>query len=100
MKELITQLETSFIQISDLFRDSDPSKLENYIEKSVVKSDIEFTISFVFHQIEHDEVPVLACRAPEKCYKRMPQILEIHHLVTRYNLALLRRPEKKHTQNR
>ena len=39
MESLRIQLETSFIQISDLFRDSDPSKLEDYIEKYNISGD-------------------------------------------------------------
>ena len=39
MKDLIKQLETSFIEISDLIRDSNPSRLENYIEKYNISGD-------------------------------------------------------------
>ena len=39
MESLRNQLETSFIEISDLIRDSNPSQLESYIKKYNISGD-------------------------------------------------------------
>ena len=39
MEDLLKQLEKSFIEISELIRESNPSKLEDYIEKYNISGD-------------------------------------------------------------